>query len=375
MLRFLANRWTFLAVVILIAGVGVGTAALGEHASSQGHSRIDMVDGQKVLRAPGLDAWNDKRQSPSNNPGSGSLFGAAFHYDAFVYDETASSPKVAGVIRRGTALKLGNKVAGPGCKDGTWYKAVPFGYVCSSLGFHVSDDANAKSYGVPPAKVTNHLPYQYARVTTKRAPRYYRLPTVEEERQARLAMEKKGATPEVVSSLMEGDYFLALAEKETRESDGAVFYRTVRGRYVRVSDVELRNPDPVRGEELGRGGWRLPLAFVWGEDRELLSLNGDAPRVTGKAEKHARFVVEEELRKDGETFVVGEARFASLGKRQRPAAFQRTQSGFTSTSPSRRSSPTKVRSRCTRPSSRVARRATSPRPGFSRSSRNTFRRR
>jgi hypothetical protein len=87
MLRFLANRWTFLAVVILIAGVGVGTAALGEHASSQGHSRIDMVDGQKVLRAPGLDAWNDKRQSPSNNPGSGSLFGAAFHYDAFVYDE------------------------------------------------------------------------------------------------------------------------------------------------------------------------------------------------------------------------------------------------------------------------------------------------
>ena len=307
MLRFLANRWTFLAVVILIAGVGVGTAALGEHASSQGHSRIDIVDGQKVLRAPGLDGWNDKRQSPSNNPGSGSLFGAAFHYDAFVYDETASSPKVAGVIRRGTALKLGNKVAGPGCKDGTWYKAVPFGYVCSSLGFHVSDDANAKSYGVPPAKVTNHLPYQYARVTTKRAPRYYRLPTVAEERQARLAMEKKSPTPEVVSSLMEGDYFLALAEKEAREADGAVFYRTVRGRYVRVSDVELRNPDPVRGEELGRGGWRLPLAFVWGEDRELLSLNGDAPRVTGKAEKHARFVVEEELRKNGETFVVGAA--------------------------------------------------------------------
>jgi hypothetical protein len=184
---------------------------------------------------------------------------------------------------------------------------VPFGYVCSSLGFHVSDDAKAKSYGVPPAKVTNHLPYQYARVTTKRAPRYYRLPTVAEERQARLAMEKKSPTPEVVSSLMEGDYFLALAEKEAREADGAVFYRTVRGRYVRVSDVELRNPDPVRGEELGRGGWRLPLAFVWGEDRELLSLNGDAPRVTGKAEKHARFVVEEELRKNGETFVVGAA--------------------------------------------------------------------
>ncbi len=287
----------------------MGTGALGEQASSQGqsHSRIDMVDGQKVLRAPGLDGWNDKRESPRNNPGNANLFGAAFHYDAFVYDETAGNPKVAGVVRRGTTLKLNKEVTGPGCTDGTWYQAVPFGYVCSSLGFHVSDSPEAKSYGVPPAEVANHLPYQYSRVITKRAPRYYRTPTVEEEKQARRAMDKKGPTPEVVSSLMEGDYFLALAEKETRESDGAEFYRTVRGRYVRVSDVELRNPDPVRGEELGRGGWQLPLAFVWGESRDLLSLNGDAPQVIGRAEKHARFVVDEELRKNGETYVVGAA--------------------------------------------------------------------
>ena len=86
-------------------------------------------------------------------------------------------------------------------------------------------------------------------------------------------MEKKGSTPEVVSSLMEGDYFLALAEKETRKADGAVFYRTIRGRFVRESDVELRNPDVVRGEELGRDGWHLPLAFVWGEDRETCSIS------------------------------------------------------------------------------------------------------
>jgi hypothetical protein len=307
MLSFLVNRWSFLALAIVIVGVGVGTGALGEQASNQDHSPINFVDGQKVLRAPGLDGWNEKRQSPRNNPGNANLFGAAFHYDAFVYDETASSPKVAGVVRRGTALKLTKSVTGPGCKDGTWYQAVPFGYVCSSLGFNVSDSPEAKSYGVPPAEVANHLPYQYSRVITKRAPRYYRIPTVEEEKQARRAMDKKGPTPEVVSSLMEGDYFLALAEKETRESDGAEFYRTVRGRYVRVSDVELRNPEPVRGEELGRGGWQLPLAFVWGEDRDLLSLNGDAPKVIGRAEKHARFVVDEELRKSGETYVVGAA--------------------------------------------------------------------
>ena len=208
-------------------------------------------------------------------------------------------------MRRGTVLKVGNQVSGSGCKGGSWYKATPFGYVCTALGFHVSDTPSTNRYGVPPAKVSNHLPYQYSRVITKRAPRYYRIPTVQEEKQARRAMEKKGATPEAVSSLMEGDYFLALAEKETRKADGAVFYRTIRGRFVRENDVELRNPEVVRGEELGRDGWRLPLAIVYGEDRELLNVKGSKLRVTGTAKKHARFVIEEELTKGDVAYVSG----------------------------------------------------------------------
>ena len=306
MMRFFVQRWTVVGAAIVVVGRGIGTAALGEQTPSQG-AQIETVDGRRILRAPGLDGWNGHQKTPRDGGDQAMQFGAAFHYDAFVYSKTASKPKVAGIIRRGTAVKLGNKVSGPGCPKGTWYEAVPFGYVCSALGFHVIDTPNAKRYGVPPAKVTNHLPYQYARVTTQRAPRYYRIPSVEEEKQARRAMQKKGPTPEVVSSLMEGDYFLALADEETRESDGAEFYRTVRGRYVRVSDVDLRNPDPVRGEVLGKNGWQLPIAFVWGEDRELLDLSGDEPRVIGTAEKHARFIVREELRKDGTTYVVGSA--------------------------------------------------------------------
>jgi lipoprotein-anchoring transpeptidase ErfK/SrfK len=305
MLRFIWNRWSLLCLAVLIAGVSGGAVALGEHASSERHHRLEVIDGHSVLRAPGLDGWNDLQQSPKNNPGKTGYFGSAFHYDSFVYDKAASSPKVAGVVRRGTVLKVGDKVSGSGCKDGTWYKATPFGYVCTALGFHVSDTPSTNRYGVPPAKVSNHLPYQYSRVITKRAPRYYRIPTVQEEKQARRAMEKKGATPEAVSSLMEGDYFLALAEKETRKADGAVFYRTVRGRFVRETDVELRNPEAIRGEELGRDGWRLPLAIVYGEDRELLNVEGSKPRVTGTAKKHARFVVEEELTKGDIAYVSG----------------------------------------------------------------------
>jgi len=305
MLRFFSNRWSLLCLAVLIAGVSGGAVAFGEHASSERHHRPEVIDGQSVLRAPGLDGWNERQQDPKNNPGTTGRFGSAFHYDAFVYDKAASSPKVAGVVRRGTVLKVGDKVSGSGCADGTWYKATPFGYICTALGFHVSDTPSTNRYGVPPAKVSNHLPYQYSRVITKRAPRYYRIPTVREEEQARRAMEKKGATPEAVSSLMEGDYFLALAEKETRKADGAVFYRTIRGRFVRETDVELRNPDVVRGEELGRDGWNLPLAIVYGEDRDLLNTKGSMPRVIGKAQKHGRFVVEEEITHDGVAYVSG----------------------------------------------------------------------
>lgn len=315
MIRLLANPWTVILLVVVAACIGGGTVAFGEQETGvekHPHQRDTKNEatapaatrvGQRVLEAPS-DEW-DAPAPPKNNPGQGKLFGKAFHYDAFVYDETSDSPSVAGIVRRGSILPVTGVVNGPGCKDGTWYKAEPFGYVCSSLGFHVSDEPSSDDYGVPPAKVEARLPYQYSRVTTKRAPRYYRIPTVEEEKQARRAMEKKGSTPEVVSSLMEGDYFLALAEKEIRESDGAVFYRTVRSRYVRESDVELRDPEVVRGEQLGKGGWALPLAFVYGEDRPLLERSEGQLKGVGVAKKHARFLVKEEFRDGDQAYVAG----------------------------------------------------------------------
>jgi len=311
MQRSKTNRWSLLLLAVLVAVISGGAVALGERASTEptartdASERTDTSEGRLALSAPGLDGWNERYRSPKSNPGRAEHFGSAFHYDAFVYEAMATKPKVAGVIRRGTVLALGEQVSGNGCKDGSWYKASPFGYICTSHGFHVSDTPSTNRYGVPPAKVTSQLPYQYSRVITKRAPRYYRIPSVKEEKQARLAMEKKGPTPESVSSLMEGDYFLALARTETRTADGAVFYRTVRGRFVRESDIELRNPEPIRGEELGRDGWRLPLAFVYGEDRDLVSFKKGELDVVGKAQKHARFVVDEEQTLDGVTYVSG----------------------------------------------------------------------
>jgi hypothetical protein len=304
MSRFLANPWFLPLLVGSIVGVSGGAVAFGEHTATEWGDGGDPA-GVRVLRAPGLDGWNARRGPSKTKPRKTGLYGSAFHYDAFIYAQMGLTPDVAGIVRRGGVVEVRNEINGPGCKDGTWYEAVPFGYVCTALGFQVSDTPSANRYGVPEANVRHHLPYQYSRVITERAPRYYRIPTIEEEREARRAADQKGSVPEVVSSLMDGDFFLALAERERREVDGAVFYRTLRGRYVRETDVELRNPDVVRGEELGRDGWRLPLAFVYGQDRALLDLQGGKPRVIGQAEKHARFVVEKELTRGGVTYVSG----------------------------------------------------------------------
>ncbi|MDH3200453.1 MAG: L,D-transpeptidase [Myxococcales bacterium] len=316
MSRLLENPWTVIFLVIVTACIGGGTVAFGEqetgieerqprggHTDHGASSSAANKGRQRVLQAPTND-W-DTPSPPKNNPGRSELFGKAFHYDAFIYDKAGDKPGVAGIVRRGSILRVGGIVNGSGCNDGTWYKAEPFGYVCTSLGFHVSDKPSSDSYGVPPAKVEARLPYQYARVTTKRAPRYYRMPTVQEEKQARRAMEKKGPTPEVVSSLMEGDYFLALAETETREADGAVFYRTVRNRYVREGDLELRNPEVVRGERLGKDGWELPIAFVYGEDRPLLERRKGTLANIGIAERHVRFVIKEEFHEGDRAYVAG----------------------------------------------------------------------
>jgi len=323
MIRLLANPWAVVIFIAVTACIGGGTIAFGEQetraeqpveqkpepsadARSE-HGSSDVVDeqGKRVLRAP-RDEWNGPKPPPANS-GKSELFGKAFHYDAFIYDKAASKPTVAGIVRRGSILRVGGIVNGSGCKDGTWYRAEPFGYVCTSLGFHVDEHPSADTYGVPPADVSARLPYQYARVVTKRAPRYYRMPTIQEEKQARRAMERKGPTPEVVSSLMDGDYFLAVSEKESRGSDGAEFYRTVRNRFVRRDDLELRNPEVVRGEKLGVRGWELPIAFVYGEDRPLFVQTADGLEEVGVAEKHARFVVHEELRDQGEAYVGGQA--------------------------------------------------------------------
>src|SRR5690606_30085447 len=126
---------------------------------------------------------------------------------------------------------------------------------------------------------------------TKGALRFHRIPSDEEEAQIAAALgaqeqERPPPLPEVVQMRMEGDYFVALDRVE--EADTRRFYRTVRGRYVRVNDLKPKEPPKLRGEVLTRAT-RLPLAFVYGEDEApLLRKQRGRLEPVGVAEVHSR---------------------------------------------------------------------------------------
>jgi len=92
MLRFISNRWSWLCLAVLVAGVSGGTVAFGEHAPTEQQPHVEMIDGQHVLRAPGLDAWNDRQQSPKNNPGKVGRFGSTRSITLACRTSAAMSP-------------------------------------------------------------------------------------------------------------------------------------------------------------------------------------------------------------------------------------------------------------------------------------------
>jgi hypothetical protein len=213
----------------------------------------------------------------------------AYQYVSRVFDRPAKRPTAVGFVRRGTVLHAAERVPGPGC-EGAWYRLDGRkDYVCSRDGFAISRDPQPPVQRQPLPDVSAALPYAYGKARSLDVLRYHRIPTLEEEQEIARALEADERLPDVVEGRLDGVYLLALDRIEKRGD--AEFYRTVRGRYVRVQDVEPKPLPAMRGELL-KGRDSLPLAFVHAEEGASLHREqaGSAVEV-GHADKHARFRV------------------------------------------------------------------------------------
>jgi hypothetical protein len=274
-------------------GIAAGLA-FGFRSGTKTPSTVTIGTAGSVIFAAPDPATFKPRIGPRVKPAALDKFDAvalAFQYRTLIYPEPDSSASYLGTVRRGVHLGVKAQVSGKGCKGGTWYQLASGGYGCTALGFQVSPEPTPFWIRQIQPDRSRPVPHKYCKAV-RDALRYYRPPTSEEQAEiaALLKSAKKGHPPkfpEVVETQMSGDYLLALDRIE--EEQGEKYYRTVRGRYVRVADVNIKEEPKMRGVYLD-AATRLPVAFVHvQEGTPVLKRVGKSVKTVGRSEMHARF--------------------------------------------------------------------------------------
>jgi hypothetical protein len=241
----------------------------------------------------------------------------AYEYAAQVYASPEAKPRTLGIVRRGTALRATRRVRTAGCERGSWYALEGAGYACAGRGF--TTRATRARQRRP--DVSRAVPFEYGRINSRSALRFYRIPEPAEELEIAHALAERSNLPEVVAQRLAGDYFVALdARLKAGERE---FYRTVPGRYVRASEVDIK-PEPAMRGELVRRGMRMPIAFVFGEAVvPLVRKRGKGAERVGRAYRHARFHLKKTERWNGTSFAVGPSGLAVAHRHVRVAHARR----------------------------------------------------
>jgi len=219
----------------------------------------------------------------------------AYQFEAPIF-KRPDGEDIIGVTRRGGRVEVARWVRGESCDHG-WYNLATGGYVCAAFGFNTA----AGRPELPPEIATRlpasdePLPFEYAKVIAEDRPIYWRLPTPEEEAQAQ-APGRKGAP---VKTRSRGVLLVALDSVVERPEDRERFVRTIRGHFLRESDVQRKRPTTMVGEWITEDA-PLPLAFVIDIAAPVVDEEGTS---VGTAFKYARFPVLEETVRGEEAYV------------------------------------------------------------------------
>ncbi|MEC7525759.1 MAG: L,D-transpeptidase [Myxococcota bacterium] len=116
--------------------------------------------------------------------------GVAYHFLAQVHARPDRDSPVVGYMRRGAQFRAQPGLRGPGCDRG-WSRVPGGGFVCRGNGFALGERPQTFEPS-PVAPIADAaLPYAYAWVARDDVPQYWRLPSREEEAQARAWIERQ----------------------------------------------------------------------------------------------------------------------------------------------------------------------------------------
>ena len=265
------------------------------------------------------------------------MYGMVYHFVAQVFPTPSDSGQAIGYLRRGAQLRAGPRVDGTGCRAG-WHQVPGGGYVCDGRGFQISSEPLTYDGAPMPAALDDALPYAYAYTTGDDVPQYWQLPTLVEENAAAEAFARlraveqaagsapspeataddegqadqieappppgqeeetgspdgttaAGSLPSFVRMRMLRGFYVSLDRREISPL-GRMFYRTVRGAYVRTTSLTENTPPDARGVVLG-ASWTLPLGITFrrGMHYYLRDPNTGRLRNQGEIDRHRAIVV------------------------------------------------------------------------------------
>jgi lipoprotein-anchoring transpeptidase ErfK/SrfK len=186
-----------------------------------------------------------------------------------------------GWVRVGARLRLKSEsTKARNCSSG-FYAVYPVGFVCAGEGVTVEAKPPASPIALTPPASDAPLPYQYYFVKEPKVPEYHRLPSRDEQREARDLLarydELFAKSPEKAAKLLKGElandlkpplfirrfldrgFFIAGAGLEERAF--RKFVRAVRGSYVKQGSLEERKGSSFQGVEI-QGDVKLPVAWA-----------------------------------------------------------------------------------------------------------------
>jgi len=275
--------------------------------------------------------------------------GVIYYFTADVRAKPTRKSTLLGHIRRGSVVRIDGPHGTDGCADG-WYRLVDsMGYVCRTEGLRVNEVQEYLDSPSPPHQpwFDAILPYDYAHIMRNDVPAYNEIPTAAEqkevakwlaERRAVLeaqieAIEKalaegtvlenpydihaevknpdgtveKVAVPDAytqdveegpvptdipfkfVTKILLRGFYVSLDRKVWRE--GSLYYKTLRGLYVKASAAHVISPPTSRGAELG-GDLTLPVGIVTRmKINAYTSEDGGASIKPAKPMTYSRFTV------------------------------------------------------------------------------------
>ncbi len=195
------------------------------------------------------------------------------------------------------SLRVGSRVRAktertrtPTCATG-WVALAPMGFACAGEGITLAETPPESELAVPAPSREAALPYDYYFIKDIGTPEYHQLPSRDQQRDvaawrdrygeilardpakalrfARGELPNEPRKPPILRGLLDRGFFVAVAAVETRAQRR--FARTIRGRFIKDSQLEQRRGASFHGVELSPTA-TLPIAWAIRETRPMTKL-------------------------------------------------------------------------------------------------------